>query len=236
MQPLLNSSSRMLYLLLLAIGLTGCGSEEKKTEAPGNESKSSAAKSSPFVPVDFQPLANLSLSEMEGLPSGSQKLGGVDYQTGPKLLQLGSRVFADYPKGLTGISVGKTCRAIHFLHSSQGGAFTQPGHSKHENDGVEVGRYVVHYADGTQETFPLVYGQELRGWWDWDNNTPTTNSQIVWTGNNPAAQRNGRKIRLYWAVWENPHPEKPIQTIDFVSSGAKAAPFCLAMTLEVAQK
>ncbi len=231
-----HTSSRIVYLLLLAIALTGCGADEKTTEAPANKSQPPPAKNSPFVPVSFQPQANVAVTDLEGLPSGSQNLGGVDYRIDPKLLHLGSSVFPDYPKERTGISVGKTCRAIHFLHSSQGGAFTQPGHPKHENDGVEIGRYVMHYADGSEETFPIIYGRELRGWWDWDNNAPTTNSQIVWTGNNPEAGKYRRKIRLYWAVWENPYPEKPIETIDFVSSGAKAAPFCLAMTLEVPQK
>ena len=97
---------------------------------------------------------------------------------------------------------------------------------------MEVGQYVIHYADGTNVAQPLIYGEHLRDWWDWDNNALATNCQTVWTGENAGSKKYGRKIRLYWSVWENPHPEKPVATLDFISANAKAAPFCVAMTLE----
>ena len=147
-------------------------------------------------------------------------------------MQLGSAIYREFPPAISGIAIGKTCRAIHFLNATQGGGYGQPGHPKHENDGVEVGRYVMHYADGTEAVQPLIYGEHLRGWWDWDDNLPATKSQLVWMGENSAAKKYNRKIRLYWAVWENPHPEKPVKSLDFVSANAKAAPFCVAMTLE----
>ncbi len=219
--PLRNS------VILLTL-LVGCGDSPDKSDAPKPVESNGAS----FVPVDFQPQANLPLSEFEGIPAGGQTFEGVNYQIGPKFLQVGSTVFLDYPREIPGIAVDKTCKAIHFLHASQGGAFQRPGHPKHEKDGVPIGRYVVHYADGETETVPIIYGQGLRDAWDWDNNTPAASSKLVWTGDNPKAGKYGRKLRFYWAIWENPHPEKPIATMDFLSANAKAAPFCLAISLE----
>ena len=33
-------------------------------------------------------------------------------------------------------------------------------------------------------------------------------------------------------MWENPHPDKRVSAIDFISTTSHAAPFCLAMTVE----
>lgn len=214
-----------LALLLVLVSL-GCSS----SKTPSNEDTNSSANGS-FIPIDFQSQANQPL--LEGLPSGSQSFEGVNYHIGSQVLQLGSTVYPQFPSQFEGIPVNQTCQAIHFLHTSQGGSYTQKGHPKHEEDGVEIGQYVFHYADGSREIKPIVFGQDLRGAWDWDGNKPTSRSDLVWTGGgNPRAEQYGRKLRFYWAVWENPHPEKPIATLDFVSANKKAAPFCLAISLE----
>ena len=49
---------------------------------------------------------------------------------------------------------------------------------------------------------------------------------------NPKARLFLKSLRLYVTRWENPHPEKKVRTIDFISSTTHAAPFCLAMTVE----
>jgi beta-galactosidase len=213
----------MVVLGMMAILFAGCDSSAepaKPTQTAGPT----------FVPLDLESYATG--KDVENLPTGLQTFQGVKYQIGPRPLQVGSTVYPEFPRAIEGIAVGRTCRALHFLHATQGGGYQEPGHPKHENDGVEVGRYVIRYSDGTDAKEPLIYGEQLRGWWDWDQNFPVTKSQMVWTGENAAASKYNRKIRLYWAVWENPHPEKVVQAIDFVSANAKAAPFCVAITLE----
>ena len=39
-------------------------------------------------------------------------------------------------------------------------------------------------------------------------------------------------VRLFAGGWTNPHPEKKIARIDYVTAGTQAAPFCLAITIE----
>ena len=53
------------------------------------------------------------------------------------------------------------------------------------------------------------------------------------TGINPAAQSQGARIRLFDTVFVNPHPEKEIQSIDYVSGMARSAPFMVALTIEL---
>jgi hypothetical protein len=207
----------------LAVLFTGC--------RPSAESVEPVVQEAPrFAPVELDAWATGKVED--GLPQGVLTFQGVTYKIGPRPLQVGSRSFPAFPKAIEGIAVGQTCRAIHFLHATQGGSYQQPGHAKHENDGVEVGQYVIRYADGTQATQPLIYGEHLRDWWDWDGNPPTAKCQPVWMGEDADSRRNQRKLRLYWAVWENPQPETPVRSIDLVSANAKAAPFCVAVTLE----
>ena len=58
----------------------------------------------------------------------------------------------------------------------------------------------------------------------------------MWTGGNPAAKQYNVELRLYLAVWKNPHPDKKVIDIDYVSTNTTAAaPFCVAMTAEEAE-
>ncbi len=55
----------------------------------------------------------------------------------------------------------------------------------------------------------------------------------MWTGRNPAADKEGVMLRFYLGVWTNPHPEKTIASLDFVKTDStNCAPICLAITGE----
>lgn len=185
-----------------------------------------------FQAIDLQPSANASQTQSTGIAPGMHEFAGIEFQVGTQLLQLGSTVFKKYPSEIRDIRVNGTVKNLHFLQATQGGAYQQPGHSKHEQDGTLVGRYEVHYQNGTTETIPLVYGKHLRGWWNWDHGQPTADAKMAWTGENAQAKRYNLVIRLYLFSWVNPYPDQAIESIDFVSAGAKAAPFCVAMTVE----
>jgi WD40 repeat protein len=129
-----------------------------------------------------------------------------------------------YPDWVRGIAVQHVCRRIHFLH----------GTGWSTADGITLGYWIIHWADGRQESFPIVYGKDVRQWQFWPQMSPETNgASPVWQGTQ-ARWKNwpGAGVRLYTSTWENPHPEVPIASIDYASAQAGSAPFLLAITLE----
>jgi RNA polymerase sigma factor (sigma-70 family) len=133
----------------------------------------------------------------------------------------------DYPESIEGIRIGMEGRKIHLLHANS--AFEDPM-------GTVVASLIVHYSDGNQTNFSIRQGIEVMDWWEWPRalkNHPTdTNTLVAWSGSNPAAEHQGARIRLFDTVFINPHPEKEIQSIDYVSGMAGSAPFMVAMTIE----
>lgn len=195
------------------------------------ESGISGPQQAPLTFVDLQPFANVSQITLTGIEPGTVSLGGVEFAIGPGLVNIGSTVYPRYPAEVTGIPVGRAFRTAHILHATQGGSFQRPDHPKFEQDGTLVGHYVFHYNDGSHADVPLIFGEHLRDGWNWDSNKPTTRAAIVWEGETEKATRNGVNVRLYLLHQQNPHPEKTVTHLDFLSANAKAAPFCVAITL-----
>jgi hypothetical protein len=109
----------------------------------------------------------------------------------------------------------------------------QYGHPNSVQDGTPIGQYKMHYEDGSTATKPLVFGQDVRDWWIFDQGKPVTRGRVVWTGANPASDLKGLSIRLYLGVWDNPHPDKPVPHLDFIGiKDGPCAPFCMAITAE----
>jgi hypothetical protein len=210
----------------------GCFAAPTPSVVPAPSSAASETPAANAQALDLGPAGSVAVSEYEGIPTGEQRLGGVDFCVGDSAMRVGSRSFPEFPRSASGVAVGRAFRVAHFLHATNGGAFQQPGHPKHEFDGVALGEYLIRYEDGSAEKFPLRYGHEVRDWWNWDGSLPATNSEVVWTGENPDAAKYGVKVRLYKASWLNPHPEKQVATIDLISVNAKAAPVCFAITVD----
>ena len=95
-----------------------------------------------------------------------------------------------------------------------------------------IGAYVIHYADGTSEQIPIVYGRNIVNWWNFPRKDDPTEAETPWTGSNDMADGNPRiKIRLFALTWTNPHPEKEINALDVLSAGKDCDPFLVAATL-----
>jgi hypothetical protein len=122
------------------------------------------------------------------------------------------------PPRVEGIHVGQSCRTLHFLHT----CLSPPDC----NDGAQVGAYVVHYAEGTQEVIPLVYGDHVRTWSDVASDLGQASE--AWRGLND----NGDFVRLLKFSWRNPHPDLQIQTIDCLASRVEIHPILFALTAE----
>lgn len=103
-------------------------------------------------------------------------------------------------------------------------------------DGEEIAHLTVHYEDQTTERVSIEYGPDVQDWWDYGSDRPPQRAVEVWRDVNDASQDfRGRRIeiRLFKLSWSNPHPEKAIARIDYVSQNESAsAPFLIAVTAD----
>jgi len=164
--------------------------------------------------IEHNNLAMLSpgLLEMDGTVFDVRGIVQLD---GKRLHATGER----YPQQISGIKIGQKCRQLQFLQAT---GYTSP-------DGVQVGTYVIRYANGLQETVPIVYGEDVRDWNESSDPTKVlSRGRIVWRASNDAHF----VIRLFKTTWLNPLPAVEIRSIDYLSTMSDAAPFLLAITAE----
>lgn len=136
------------------------------------------------------------------------------------LVQLTDGRWKAYPQRVNGIAIGATANRIHFLHSTIVGRATE---------GTEVARYVIHFDNGDRITVPVIFGDDVADWHL--AQVPSSfgfHQKIVWRGRLPS----GREIAVPIKTWDNPHPNRTIRSIDFVSTLRDARPFLLGITLE----
>ncbi len=159
------------------------------------------------------------------MPRGIHKLGDTYFRIGDNMVQVRGTSKQNMPMSVAGIKVGARGKRLHILHGNQ----------QQIDSGTELGNYVIHYADGSREKIPIVYGKNLVNWWHFptQKNDPTE-AKVGWKGSNDLVDRNneGSEIRLYAVTWTNPHPDKEIATIDVVSSVSACDPYLIAVTVE----
>ena len=180
--------------------------------------------------ISFDAKANHQLTDRIGrfagntlnsLPRGTQKFANARFKISDHALVLGSRYTT---KEITGIPVQKTCNRLHFLHAMQQGTGMK--------DGEKIGKYVVYYSDGKTIEIPIVYGEDVRDWWDADGSKKVSRGKVGWRGNNRSAESAGHTLRLYVSSWENKRPKQRVDKIDFIQIHSTASPFCVAITAE----
>ena len=200
--------------------------------APGDEGSSCQY-------VDLGPKGNQALAQdlgVEGnhlkeIPQGEHDFGGTKFKVGEKMVHVRAESKPELPEKVEGIQVDARFDKLHILQSTEFGE----GAGDVE-DGTAIGAYVVHYADKTEETIPIVYGEDVRDWWDWKGRNELKRAKVAWRGKNNYSAENGREIRLFSEAWTNPHPDKMVTTIDVVSKKTACAPFLVALTLETKRK
>jgi hypothetical protein len=191
--------------------------------------------------VDLGPKGNQALAQdigVEGnnlkeVPQGKHDFAGTKFKVGEKMVHVRGESKPELPEKVEGIKVGARFDKLHILQSTEFGEM--PGKV---DDGTAIGAYVVHYADKTEETIPIVYGEDVRDWWDsmMDRNKLKKRAKVAWRGKNKISAENGCEIRLFSEAWTNPHPDKLVATIDVVSKKTACAPFLVALTLETKRK
>jgi serine/threonine protein kinase len=154
-------------------------------------------------------------------PAGLVRLGNTLFDA-RGIIQLSSsqmeRRHLAFPKQVTGITAGLKAHRFHFLHGT-----VWP-----EKEGAHLGDYVVHYADGQQHVFPIVYGVDLRDWnVGSDTKTETARGTVVWS-----AWQQPFAFRVFKTSWTNPVPQVEITGLDVISRMETSAPFVIAITIE----
>ncbi len=165
-----------------------------------------------------------------------QKLGGVLFKVEDGAIQLGSQALKSKPPKVEGIQIDRHCTRLFILHATgYGGGPNKPGMPWFVKDGTEIGEYRIRFEDRSVVKTPIIYGKDVRDWWFRPDEKGTSRGKVVWKGDNELATRYNCRLRLYLHTWKNPRPDKKIVAIDFVGRKEKttAAPFCIAMTLEL---
>lgn len=194
------------------------------------------SKAGRLVPLDLQACSNLNIRDsadtgrfagngLAELPAGKHVLGGVPFEIGEQAIQTKTGAEPNVKSKVEGIPVNLKVARLFLLHATGNG-------SPYFTDGTQIGRYVIRFDNGSQELIPIVYGEDVRDWWDFDEGKPATRGRVVWTGRNRAADTYDVGIRLYLGVWVNPHPEAKVTAIDYIATDETCNPFCVAMTVE----
>lgn len=192
--------------------------------------------------VDLSAKANQKLEDtlhgFEGnnlseLPQGDQTFREIVFRVRQGYIRLGSKIEMQKPVKVADIPVGALFIKLHALHGTGYGSYGMPGGPLFVSDGAQIGEYVVKYEDGTTASVPIVYGEDVRDWWNWDKPAAVTRGKIAWSGKNEMSRTEGQNIHVYLTTWINPHPTKKVAALDYISNGkTAAAPFCIAITLE----
>ncbi len=208
--------------------------------------------------VDLQPKGNHKLSDPLGLldgndlakvPEGPRMLAGTWYMIGEKLIRVRGQESptalrqvpglaqlrstqpvqgqpsSEPPEAVRAIPIGARFDTLHILHS------TMFGNAFGADDGTEIGAYIVHYTNGTEERIPIIYGKDVRDWWRSSDPADPSRGKLAWAGKNAAAGEDDQ-IRIFSSEWKNPHPDKKVMSIDFETKNTVCAPFLIALTLE----
>jgi hypothetical protein len=157
------------------------------------------------------------------LKPGERLLMDRQFRIGDGLIQLANKSLKDeLPAKVEGIKVDAKFARLHVLHATE---FSAP-------DGTVIAKYVVRYEDKSSETIEVVYGKDVRDWWQHEGDKPPTRGEVVWKGSNDAVKAAGHSLWLFSLTWNNPHPDKKVASIDYVSTLTEAAPFLIALTVD----
>src|SRR5262249_45176350 len=148
-----------------------------------------------FTALDLDAHANQTLKDnfgsgregnnLAGLRTGGRTFAGVNFVIGEGVLQLGSKLLkAEKPAKVEGIRVGRTVAKLHILHATGYGRGQtddgQEGDTTFVKDGILIAEYKVRYEDGSAETIPVVYGEDVRDWWFTENSKGVTRGKVAW--------------------------------------------------------
>ncbi|HAB18295.1 MAG TPA: protein kinase [Verrucomicrobiota bacterium] len=189
------------------------------------------SQASPFQ-VNLDQYFNESLDENHddpgntwaSVPHGQQTFNGVSFDVRAMVKADGWRDANEPVAKILGIPVGFACRRLHFLHFGGTGL----------PDGLPMGKYVMHFANGETRELPLILEQNIGATWvpTWRPQTLNPECRVAWQGSNPSSKAHDHAIWLYCTTWENPMPEIPIESIDLLTFPPRTFVNLIAITGE----
>ena len=158
------------------------------------------------------------------LPVGLVRLNGVQFDVRGIVRLKGGDHAPDSlvvmpPTKVEKIAINQKATWIHVLHNCS--------FNKNVGWGEYLGRYMLHYEDGSEKPLYINYGLHLV---TWVNNPFAVPTQADFGWREGAFHQTRT---LTHCVWENPEPDKTIASVTFESTGSRASPFLVAMTLEL---
>jgi hypothetical protein len=99
------------------------------------------------------------------------------------------------------IPLERRVQSLYLLHTA----------SWQTEQGKEVGRLIVEYADGTQAEQPIIYGLHLRAW---NDRLYALDGLPLWR----VRDESGNLATVRMLHWRNPHPDKLLRAVRFVAT------------------
>lgn len=181
-------------------------------------------------------------NDLSNLSVGLVELGGVSFDLRGVIRLRATHpsgrpwtlIWDQYPARVGGIKIGRKFAHLHVLHGAAGGWIHAPGGARQAvPDGTPIARFTYHYADGSQHTDDVVYGKDVRDWWEGlGDKTDTERGQVAWHGTNPIAEASGARLRLYRTTLANPQPDRLVTHLDYESLLTACGHFVVALTVE----
>lgn len=184
-----------------------------------------------FQPVDLSPHFHLPWSayrpshEWTPPSAGRQLLNGVPFELAGVVQLTGmNQVNTDFRPTSAAFPVGRKFTRVHLLHHSEFSSGT----------GSPVAQMVLHYADESEYRFTVRFRVHLMDWYHGSRARAAMGSTTTYAWYVPqVSQPEAVPFTALWHTWvPNPHPERVVDRIEFVSAFGNSSYTLDALTLE----
>ncbi len=190
------------------------------------------ALAEPIQTLDLKPLVGKSpLDKIDAawlLPRGLQVIDGVPFQIdGAVMLRDGGGSASnrrDQTNRFT-IPIGRSFDCLHLLATAPSKA----------DDGTVLGKFELHYADGTSAPLRVLYGAQVRHWFGPWHKTDTlltdSNAREAWRAFCSEAAASDGYLRFFHVILTNPSPAKEVRTLVMDPKRNQSALMVAAMSI-----
>ena len=175
------------------------------------------ALNEPWQPLDWVHDAGWGLAT---LTPGLQTVGGINFDIrGIVQLRRASPDCELFPLQVR-IPTDSSFSRLHALHGTRWTV----------REGLPIAAFVLHYADGTEAELPVFYGLHVQDT-PAEGHSDSAEAAVGVTAPQAGKAHTGQP-RLFKTTFLNPHPERAVHHIEYVSKLTQSAPFLVALTVE----